>query len=306
MQMGLVIFSILLLATVLVQVLQRVKPQANWRELAQRIQSWWVMVGFFFLSLVVHPQATLWFFGLISFLALKEYFALIQTRMEDHRALLWAYLAVPIQYFWIYCHWEPLFFIFIPVYLFLFLPFRLVLNGQPKGLVASCAKIQWGLMAFVFCFSHVAWLMTLPETEALHGGRAFVLYLVFLTEINDVAQYTWGKLFGHKLFGNRPIAPNISPNKTWEGFLGGMISTVLLAMALRCVPGFDLWVAAGAGLVIALSGFFGDLVVSAVKRDVGVKDSSHLIPGHGGVLDRVDSLTYTAPLFFHYTAYLMY
>lgn len=306
LQMGLVIFALLLFASVLVKLLKTLKPQGNWDELGQRISSWWVMVAFFFGSLFIHPQGTLVFFALTSFLALKEYFSLIQTRMEDHRALLWAYLAVPIQYFWIYAHWEPLFFIFIPVYLFLFLPFRLVLVGQPKGMVASCAKIQWGLMAFVFCFSHVAWLMTLPEQGHLHGGRAFVLYLVFLTEMNDVAQYTWGKLLGKKLFGDNPIAPTISPKKTWEGFIGGVFTTTLLAFLLRCVPGFEAWVAVGAGLVICLSGFFGDLVISAVKRDVGVKDSSHLIPGHGGVLDRVDSLVYTAPLFFHYTAYFLY
>jgi phosphatidate cytidylyltransferase len=195
-----------------------------------------------------------------------------------------------------------MFYIFIPVYMFLFLPFRLVLVGKPQGMVRSLATIHWGLIAFVFCLSHVAFLLTLPATPTIPGGgKALVLYLVFLTEINDVAQYIWGKSFG-----KRPIAPTISPKKTLEGFLGGVLTTLTLAVALRFVTGFDVWMALAAGGIISLSGFIGDLVISCVKRDVGVKDASQLIPGHGGVLDRVDSLTYTAPLFFHFTAYNFY
>lgn len=300
--MGLIVVGLLLVASCIVQLLKWRKPEGDFTELATRIRSWWFMAGFFFFSLLVHKDASLVLFMCMSFLALKEYFSLVHTRVEDHRALFWSYIAIPIQYWWVKCEWTILFYIFIPVFMFLLLPFRLILAGQPKGMIKSMATIQWGLMAFVFCISHVAFMMNLPETpDITGGGRALVLYLVFLTEMNDVSQYIWGKLFG-----KHSIAPNISPKKTTEGFIGGVLTTVVLAILLRFLSGFSIPFAIASGLIISCSGFVGDLVMSAVKRDLGVKDASQLIPGHGGILDRVDSLTYTAPLFFHFTAYCFY
>lgn len=301
-QMGIIVVMLLLTAGAIVKVLGWRFPQQDFAELNQRIRSWWLMAGFFFLSMLVHPEASVVLFAFLSFMALKEYFTLIHTRIEDHRVLFWAFMAVPIQYWWVHVRWTPLFFIFIPVYMFLLIPFRFVLMGRTSGVVESMSKIQWGLIAFVFCISHVAFLMQLPATEAVPGGgKALVLYLVFLTEMNDVAQYVWGKGLGR-----RKIAPSISPGKTWEGFLGGVVTTVVLAVLLRFLSGFPLAYSVLAGLIIACSGFIGDLVMSAVKRDVGVKDSSRLIPGHGGMLDRIDSLTYSAPLFFHFVSYVFY
>jgi phosphatidate cytidylyltransferase len=300
--MGFIIVSILLIATLITNVLQRIKPEQDFSELAQRIRSWWFMVGFFFLSLLIHRDASLVLFCFMSFMALKEYFSLIHTRLEDHRALFWAFVAVPLQYWWIHAHWRAMAFIFIPVYLFLLIPFRLILVGQTKGIIDSMARIQWGLMACVFCISHIALLMIMPPTaDNLAGGRGLVLYLVFLTELNDVSQYVWGKLFG-----KTKITPSISPKKTWEGFIGGVITTTAISPMLSFLTGFPLNYSIAAGLLISCSGFIGDLVMSAVKRDVGVKDSSQLIPGHGGILDRIDSLTYTAPLFFHFVNYFFY
>ena len=301
-QMGIIVFALLILASIIVFLLPQLKPGFDISELSLRIRSWWIICGFFFASFYIHPSGSLILFALLSFLALKEYFTLINTRMEDHRAIFWSYLSVPIQYYWIYIKWKAMFFIFIPVYMFLFIPLRLLFTGQPKGIVQSMAKIQWGLMAFVFCISHVAFLMTLlPNASIPGGGRALVLYLVFLTEMNDVSQYIWGKLFG-----KTKIAPNISPKKTLAGFLGGVLTTIMLALAFRFLSGFSLFYSLVAGLIISVSGFIGDLVMSSVKRDVGVKDASSLIPGHGGMLDRIDSLAYTAPLFFHFVSYVFY
>jgi phosphatidate cytidylyltransferase len=310
-QMGLVVLGLLVIASGLVRFLKGRLAESQYNELFQRIRSWWIMAGFFFFSLLIHPQASLFMFAFLSFMALKEYFTLIHTRLEDRRALFWAFMAIPIQYYLIFIMWRAMVVLFIPVYMFLFIPFRLLLTGQTKGIVDSMARIQWGLMAFVFCISHIAFLMTMPPLPAGEfdgapmgipgGGRALVLYLVFLTEINDVAQYVWGKLFGkHK------ITPTISPNKTWEGFLGGMATTMLLALALSFLSGFNPGYSLAAGFIISFSGFIGDLVISAVKRDIGVKDTGTLIPGHGGMLDRIDSLAYAAPLFFHFTNYFFY
>jgi phosphatidate cytidylyltransferase len=300
--MGSIILIMLLTASITTKLLSLWKPDQDFTELSQRIRSWWIMAGFFFASLVIHPATSILMFVFMSFLALKEYFTLIHTRIEDHRVLFWAFLAIPIQYWWVKIHWTPMFLIFIPIYMFLFIPARLLITGKTTGIVESMAKIHWGLVAFVFCISHVAFLLTMPTTSIIPGGgKALVLYLVFLTEINDIAQYIWGKIFG-----NRPIAPSISPKKTCAGFYGGVITTTILALLLRFLSGFNFPTALASGLLISLSGFLGDLVISAIKRDIGVKDSSQLIPGHGGILDRIDSLTYTAPLFFHFVGYLFY
>jgi phosphatidate cytidylyltransferase len=289
-------------ASLITRGLQLAKPQSDFSELKLRIRSWWYMAGFFFASLIISPHTSLFLFALLSFLALKEYFTMIHTRLEDHRAMFWAFLAIPVQYWWVFTQWKAMILLFIPVYMFLFIPFRLILVGQPKGIIDSMARIQWGLMAFVYCISYLGFITILPATESIPGGgKALLLYLVFLTEMNDVCQYVFGKLFG-----KRKIVPTISPNKTWEGFLGGFFSTLLLAQALRFLSGFSMEASLAAGAIISASGFIGDVVISAVKRDIGVKDSSTLIPGHGGMLDRVDSLAYTAPLFFHFTNYFFY
>ena len=133
------------------------------------------------------------------------------------------------------------------------------------------------------------------------GPQGLLLYLVLLTQLNDVFQFLAGKTFGR-----HRITPVISPKKTWEGFLGGVLLTTPLAVALRFLTPLSVPLAVGAGLLISVFGFVGDVVVSAVKRDVGVKDSSDAIPGHGGVLDRIDSLCYAAPLFFHYVRFFHY
>jgi phosphatidate cytidylyltransferase len=109
-----------------------------------------------------------------------------------------------------------------------------------------------------------------------------------------VLQYVWGKLLG-----KRKIAPHLSPNKTWEGFVGGVLSAAALGTGMYRITPFAPWQAAVIGLAVALLGFFGGIVMSAIKRDAGIKDYGHLIAGHGGMMDRIDSLTFAAPVFFH-------
>jgi phosphatidate cytidylyltransferase len=297
------IFALLAFSSLLTIFLQRRNPARDYGELRQRVRSWWVMAGVFTAALALNRSLSLVFFAFMSFLALKEYFSLIPTRRADRRVLFWAYLAIPLQYYWVAREWYGMFIIFIPVYAFLFLPMRMVLIGETQDFLRAAGTLHWGLMTLVFSISHLAFLLVLPGVSAAGaGGAGLVLFLVLLTECNDVAQYVWGKLLGrHK------IIPKVSPNKTWEGFLGGLATTVLLALALASLltpMGFP--EAAAAGALIGLAGFIGDVVVSAIKRDIGVKDSGSIIPGHGGILDRIDSLTYTAPLFFHFVRYLYF
>ena len=297
------VFAVLVLSSLVTLLLARTRPQHDYTELKLRVKTWWAMVLVFAVAILINQTASIVFFGLLSFLALKEYLSLIPTRRADRRVLFWAYLTIPVQYYWVASAWYGMFIIFLPVYAFLFLPMRMVLFGETKEFLRAMGTLHWGLMTTVFGLSHLAYLLVLPEEgNPVAGGAGLVLFLVVLTQLNDVAQYIWGKGFGRN-----KIVPRVSPNKTVEGFAGGLVTTALLALlAAPWLTPFDHLQAVVAGLIIALSGFIGDVVISALKRDLGVKDSGSMLPGHGGILDRVDSLIYTAPLFFHYTYYLHY
>jgi phosphatidate cytidylyltransferase len=300
-QMGLVVLGVLLVGTVAVAGLRRSKPERDFSELAARVRAWWIMAAIFFAAIVVSNRISLVFFALMSFWAMKEYVTLLKTRPADHHALVLTFLAIPIQYLWIALNppWYGMFIIFIPVYMLLSLPVRMVLSKETKGFVESASQIQWGLMIFVFGLSHLAFLLTLPITgNSAANGRTLVLFLVFVVEMSDVLQYIWGKTLGrHK------IIPTVSPNKTWEGFVGGIATAMVLSLAIRFLTPFSIIETLWVSLLITVAGFFGGAVMSAAKRDFGVKDFGSVIPGHGGMLDRVDSLCYAAPIFFHYVRY---
>lgn len=297
------LYAILIGASLIVVLLRWRGPDNQRAELVQRIRSWWIIVTLFTLAMVMSRQVAVVFFALVSFLALKEYLSIVPTRRADRRVLFWAYLSIPLQYYWVAQAWYGMFIIFIPVYVFLLLPMRMVLIGETKEFLRAAGTLHWGVMTLVFGISHIAYSLVLPqEKNPGAGGAGLVLFLVFLTQFNDVAQYIWGKLLGrHK------IIPKVSPNKTWEGFLGGVATTTLLAFLLsRWLTPLGWPWALVAGVLISVAGFIGDVTISALKRDIGLKDTGTLLPGHGGILDRIDSLTYTAPLFFHFIFYLHY
>lgn len=297
------VYVILMLASIIVFVLKKSQPDTNFAELTQRTNSWWVMAAIFTLALVMNRVVSIVFFGLISYLALKEYFSIVPTRRADRRVLFWAYLVIPVQYLWVGQEWYGMFIIFIPVYVFLFLPMRMITIGETTSFLRAVGTLHWGIMTLVFSISHLAYLLVLPATpQSSAGGPGLLLYLVFLTQFNDVAQYIWGKMIGR-----RKVVPTVSPNKTVEGLLGGIATTTVLAVVLApLLTPLSIAVSISAGLIISLAGFIGDCTISALKRDIGIKDSGTLIAGHGGIMDRVDSLTYSAPLFFHLMYYLYY
>ena len=295
------VLGLLLAGSLAVRVLRLIRPGKDFTELGLRVRTWWVMAGLFVSALALNNTCALAFFGFVSFLALKEYLSLIATRRADRRVLFWAYLAIPLQYYWIGIGWYGMFIAFIPVFVFLALPMRMVTIGATEGYLNAIGTIQWGLMVTVFSLSHIPYLLALPERgNPVAGGAGLVFYLVFLTQFNDVAQFCWGKTFGrHK------VLPTVSPNKTYEGLIGGIATTTLLAVVLapHLTPLLR-YEAFSAGLMIGLGGFLGDAAIAAFKRDLGIKDSGSILPGHGGILDRVNSLTYTGPLFFHYVYFL--
>ncbi len=298
----LAVFAVLMAGSLITWRLRAKHPDKDYKELVLRVRSWWVMIAVVFTALVVSDTAAIVLFAVISFLALKEFFSIVPTRLTDRRAVFWSYVAIPIQYYWVATGWYGMFIIFIPVYLFLFLPMRMVLTGDTKGFIRSAGTLHWASMVSVFCISHIAYLLVLPVKNPNAGNIGLVLFLLVLTQFNDVCQYVWGKQFGrHK------IIPKVSPNKTVEGFLGGLLSVTLAAGILApLLTPLNVGYGLVAGLLIGVAGFIGDVVISSVKRDLQIKDSGTLIPGHGGILDRLDSLIYTAPLFFHFIYYLRY
>ena len=296
------IFGLLLTGSISWRFLAKKHPNKDYTELRQRIQSWWWMIAILFACLLVSKTAAIIMFGFVSFLALKEFFSIVETRQADRRVIFWAYLSIPFQYYWVSIEWYGMFMIFIPVYIFLLLPMRMVLIGETKGFIRSAGITHWAVMLTVFCLSHIAYLLVLPVKNLAAGAMGLVIFLIFMTQLNDVAQYIWGKSLG-----KHPILPKVSPNKTWEGFLGGVITITLLSgVVAPFLTPLTLTYGLLAGLLISVSGFIGDVVISSVKRDLEIKDSGTLIPGHGGILDRFDSLIFTSPLFFHYLYYVAY
>ena len=278
--------------------IKKPEAQATLSNLNARIGAWWVMCVIFALSILMGPSGALVLFALLSFLALREYVTLLPTRRADHRTLFWAFFVfTPLQYYMIGIRWYGMFAILIPAFAFLLVPTRLALSGDTEDFLRRAATIQWGLMVCVYCLSYTPALLML-DIPGYATRAKLMLYLVIVDQISDVLQYVWGKLLGrHK------IAPVVSPNKTWEGFVGGVISATLVGTALWWMTPFSPQIAAVVSLAITLMGFAGGLTMSAIKRDRGVKDYGTLITGHGGILDRMDSLCFAAPVFFHIVRY---
>ena len=297
------IYALLIIATLIVAALRWRNPGERYAELSARTSSWWWMIGAFTLAVLLNQTVAVIFLAFISYLALKEYLSLIPTRRIDRTVLLFAYLAIPIQFYWAATDWYGMFIVFIPVWMFLFFPALMALRGETEGFLRAVGTLSWGLMITVFTLSHMAMLLVSGDAASpVAGGVGLLLFLVVLTQFNDVAQYTWGKLFGrHK------VTPTVSPKKTWEGLVGGIATTIAVAALIGpYLTPMDWQWSALAGGIIGMAGFLGDTTISAVKRDLGVKDTGGLIPGHGGILDRVDSLTYAAPAFVHFIRYFFY
>ncbi len=297
--------GILIIATLITRILlKRARSdgaRATLENVAARTRAWWGMVFIFTLAVLIGKTGATVLFGLLSFMALREFITLTPTRPGDHRTLFWVFFVItPLHYWYVLDEWYGMYSIFIPVYAFLFVPMRSALAGDCEHFLERSAKIQWGLLICVYCVSHAPALLSLNIKNYAGENAKLLLWFVIIVEISDVLQYVWGKTCGkHK------VAPLVSPNKTWEGLIGGGLSTIAIGTALWQVTPFTPLRAAGMTFLVVLLGFLGGLVMSAIKRDRGVKDWGHAIAGHGGVMDRLDSLCFAAPIFFHVTRYTL-
>lgn len=294
---------ILVVASVIGGILrQRLSPDGNnavIENLNARITSWWVMVILLGLAFLAGRAGVVLLFALCSFAALREFLTLTTQNRGDHWSLVACFFVIlPLQYSLLYVDWYGLYSIFVPVYAFLLLPVLSALRGSTKDFLIRVSETQWALMICVYCASHVPALLHL-QIPGFEGRNVILIaYLIFIVQLSDVLQYVWGKLLGRT-----KIAPNLSPSKTWEGLVGGALSASAVGTALFWMTPFSLLQAALMCLMITTLGFFGGLVMSAIKRDRGVKDWGHLIAGHGGFIDRLDSVIFSAPIFFHVTRF---
>ena len=276
--------------------------QAVVEQFNLRIRAWWVLCAVLAAAFLLGRPATVVLFGLLSFWALREFITLTPTRMADHRALFWVFfLFTPLQYVLIGMNNYALYSVLIPVYAFLFIPARIAMAGDYKRYLERCAKIQSGLMICVYCLSHAPALLYLeiaPAAPQQSQNARLLFFFLLVVTLGDAFHYAC-----EKLLGKHVIAPAISPNRTWEGYLGGVACATLFGAAMWWATPFKPWEAAIMSVVITTMGFAGGMTMSAIKRDRGVKDYGTLIEGHGGVLDRIDSTCFAAPIFFHFTRY---
>jgi phosphatidate cytidylyltransferase len=271
------------------------KKAASRANLTERINAWWVMVGILAVAFLTGPTMTLILFALASFFALREFITLTPSRPGDRLPLSLAFfLVLPLQFILIGTARYGIFAIFIPVYAFLLLPSIAALRSDIDDFLSRSAKQQWGLMVTVYCLSHAPALLML-EIPGQAGRSALLLfYLLLVVQMSDVMQYVFGKLFG-----KTRIAPVVSPSKTVEGFVGGGLAATAIGGAMWWITPFTWVESAAISAVIVLMGFLGGLTLSAVKRSLGAKDWGVMIEGHGGMLDRTDSICFAAPVFFH-------
>lgn len=274
-------------------------PNPTITNLNARISSWWVMlIALLFAFWFDRIGATVLFF-LISFASLREFMTLIYRRRSDHNTIAACfYILLPLQYYFVLTDWYGMFTALIPVYAFLILPIISGLAGDTVGLFERTAKIQWGAMITIFCLSHVPAIMTLEIPNFADRNILLLIFMITVVQGSDVLQYIFGMLFG-----KRKIVPALSPNKTVAGTVGGIATATLLAASLYWLTPFTSLQAAAIGFVTCVMGFFGGLVMSGIKRSYGVKDWGKMINGHGGMLDRVDSICFAAPVFFHLVRY---
>lgn len=309
------LLGVLLLFSIVWRVMKR-KNSRSADEIRDRTLTWWWMTAVFFLAIATHRIVSFVFLGFLCFAALREYFSLLPERetssnriisFKDRISILICYLSIPAIIYITYIKWYELFIIFIPVYLILLLPIVFVLENRTEGSLKSLAVLSLGLLFFVHNLGHCLFMITF--------GAMVLMFCFTLTEVRDLLSYWIGKSFAgvsrklndgffRRLLEKR-IAPEVSPKKTWAaGICSAFAVSGLSLLFVPLMPAFDegrlsYQYCAFVGFMIGIAGLFGDLVFSMIKRDIGVKDSGTTLPGHGGIIDRVDSLVFTTPITFH-------
>ncbi|MEE3372854.1 MAG: phosphatidate cytidylyltransferase [Planctomycetota bacterium] len=306
------------------------------RMFQQRVQAWWLMYSVLAAGFLLGRVPTVVLIGLIAFWALREFISMTPTRRGDHSALFWVFFVfTPAQFVLVGMGraYYPVYSIMIPVFASLLIPARITLSGDAKRFLERYAKIHVGLMICVYSLSFAAAVLdveiepeSVADAGAPSGGKTadettatetedaqadsgvpvvavsvearspagLLFYLVLIVQLADVFQYAWGRLLG-----KRVIAANINASRTWEGLVGGVATAAVCGVLFSWITPFSWWGSSIMSMILAVMGAAGGMTMSAIKRDRGVTDYGTLVQGHAGVLDRIDSLCFAAPVFYH-------
>lgn len=239
------------------------------------------------------------FFMLISFLALREFVSIMHLKPSDYWPMFCSfYIFLPLQYFFVMTDVQFLFFIFIPVYVFLLSPILSVLAEDDEQFFERASKFQWAQIACIYCISYLPAIAGLNLKHGTFESTTLLIYFIAVISASDSFQY----IFGNSL-GKKKIAAKLSPNKTWEGAIYGILTASVLGGALYWLTPFIWWQSFLLSLAICIIGFLGGLVLSGIKRSLKIKDWGDILGAHGGILDRVDAMIFAAPLFYHLCKY---
>jgi phosphatidate cytidylyltransferase len=271
------------------------------RPLVKSLLTWWLIYSLAVVAFLSGRTGILVFLAGVSALALREYQRLAPVRPADRLPLCVVWLSVPLAYGSLelgFEAWTATCLVIVPVLLA-----SMVLSADTEGFLRAAGIHVLGVLLCVVFVSHAAALYLLAEPRGGVAGReGWLLFLFVVTEGSDIAQAITGRALGKSR-----LAPGLSPGKTIAGLVGGLLFALgagtLLGWYLLPVP---VELAAAGALLVFAAGIFGDLTMSAIKRDRGVKDAGKTLPGQGGVLDRMDSLALTAPVFFWFTRLLAF
>lgn len=295
----------------------RARREPSSSEDRASLRTWWVLTVCLALAVLLGRVGVVLLIATASVLGLREYLKLTGQRDPSKAPRVVAFLGVAVIVALLLIDRPDAVLLAMPLLLALVLVATLLTADGTEGFITRCGPLLLGVLLLAVALPHAALVMTWPpDANPVAGPAGWFVLLVLLTECNDIAQSVCGRAVGR-----RKLTPRLSPGKTWEGFAGGVVVTALLSVALTPLlapldkpaavfvgSALDvpmLWPAI-LGVLLSVCGLLGDLTMSAVKRDVGVKDSGVALPGHGGVLDRIDSLTFTAPTFFYYVELLYF
>lgn len=272
------------------------RPSPNLPKIGTRIAFLWVVLIVFLLAILYSPKVLILYLWFIAFLALKEFFSMTPTRRADRRVLFWAYLSLPIQFILILLERRTAFILFAPIHVFLILPMVMVMVGEPRGFLRAWSTIGWGIITTVYSLGHLAYLLVLPaDNLPPTTGVGLFIFLVALAQLSYAAQFSFGRLFA-----DPRLSLKVSKTRNWASLAGSVVVTALAAWPVApLITPFTPVQALLMGAIIAASSFVGYIVLSAIKMDLQIKDRGTMTPGHGGILNRIDNLIYTAPLFFY-------
>lgn len=293
---GLVLFTIL--ARLLFRFAKTELLKDIARSLQGRAKTWWGMLAIFAVAIFTGGIISLLMFAFASFMLFREFITMTPTRIGDHRALCWSfYLFIPFQYWLIYLNWYGLFVIFIPVYVFLFIPALIASEGDGSRFFERTSKIQWAVMISVYCISYAPAILILriPGHEIPNGGLLF--FLVLIVQVHDITRQIVDKLPKTHL-----LIPKLSGTMTAEGAIAGFILPFIAgALAWHITP-FSFQQSLGMTFAIILSCKAAALCQEGIKADWGTHGNQVII-SHGAFISKTFSLCFSAPVFFHLTRF---